>query len=316
MDKFSNIPVFIPHFGCNNDCVFCNQRSITGKIKEPNAEDVKNAIDTFLGYLKNRKAYIAFFGGSFTGIDIEKQREYLSVAAEYISSGKVCGIRISTRPDYISEGILNMLKEYGVTNIELGVQSMCDDVLKASNRGHSAQDVIRASALIKKHGFTLGLQMMPGLPGDSEEKTLYTAEKIVSLGADEARVYPTCVIKNTALYDMYENGLYTPLTLEEAVEISAKAVKTLRAGGVKVIRCGLQRTDTIGDEIVAGGYHCAFGEMVESRILRDFIEDKVRDGISEFRVNKSEVSKYLGHKRCNAEYFREKYNIEIKLIIQ
>jgi len=314
-EKYSNIPVFIPHFGCKNDCVFCNQHSITGEKSEPTAENVKSTIDTFLSFLKNRKALIAFFGGSFTGIDIQKQKEYLSVAKEYVDKGIVAGIRLSTRPDYISDEILKMLKSYGVTNIELGVQSMCDDVLKKSNRGHTAEDTENAAHLIKKYGFILGLQMMPGLPGDTEEKTLFTAREIIRLGADEARVYPTCVLKNTKLCEMYLSGEYKPLEVSKAVEISAKAVKILEDGGVNVIRVGLQETDTLGDEILAGGYHSAMGEMVRARILRDEIEEFVKNSsekVISMKVPKGKLSQYLGQKRCNADYIENKYKVKLE----
>ncbi len=314
-EKYSNIPVFIPHFGCKNDCVFCNQHSITGEKSEPTAENVKSTIDTFLSFLKNRKALIAFFGGSFTGIETEKQKEYLSVAKEYVDRGIVDGIRLSTRPDYITEDILIMLKNYGVTNIELGVQSMCDDVLKLSNRGHSAKDAENAAKLIKKHGFILGLQMMPGLPGDTEEKTIFTANEIVRLGADEARVYPTCVLKHTKLGEMYKYSEYKPLSITEAVEISAKAVKILESGGVNVIRVGLQETDTLGDEILAGGYHSAMGEMVRARILRDEIEEFVKNSsekVISMKVPKGKLSQYLGQKRCNADYIENKYKVKLE----
>lgn len=310
--KYSNIPIFIPHFGCKNDCVFCNQHSITGKKCEPSAKDVRDSIESFLSFINGRKAMVAFFGGSFTGIDKEKQKEYLSVAKEFLDKGLVCGIRLSTRPDYISEDILKTLKEYGVTNIELGAQSMCDDVLKLSNRGHSAKDTEEAAKLIKKFGFSLGLQMMPGLPGDTEEKSLFTAREIVRLGADEARVYPTCVLKNTKLFEMYESGEYSPISVEEAVEISAEVVKILEDGGVKVIRIGLQETDTLGDEVVAGGYHSAMGELVISRILRDEIEKLVLSSEEKHikvLVPKGKMSQYLGHKRVNAEYLEKKYDV-------
>lgn len=317
MEKYSNIPIFIPHYGCGNDCVFCNQRSITGKKLPPSGDEVRAEIENFLSHLKNRRAQVAFFGGSFTGIDILMQREYLSVASEFLKNGEVFGIRLSTRPDYISREILEMLSEYGVTNIELGVQSMCDDVLEKSNRGHSALDTERASALINEYGFTLGLQMMPGLPGDTEEKTIFTAKEIVRLGAKEARVYPTCVLKNTRLYDMYLSGEYTPLTVEQAVEWSSKAVMILESGGVNVTRCGLQETDTLGDSIVAGGYHSAMGEMVKSRILREEIEiaaRKCKDKVLLFKVPREKLSQYLGQKRCNIKYIEEKYKIKVNIV--
>lgn len=313
-EKFSNIPVFIPHLGCPNDCVFCNQRLITGNMKEVTPSEVKSIIEEYLTFLKNRRAMVAFFGGSFTGIDISLQKQYLAVAKQYLDEGKIYGIRLSTRPDYINEDILMMLREYGVTNIELGIQSMCDEVLKKSERGHSAKQSEEAARLIKKYGFTLGLQMMPGLPYDSEERSLFTADEIIRLGADEARVYPTCVLKNTKLAKMLDEGEYEPLTVEKAVEISAKVYKKLTDAGVNVIRCGLQETDTIGSDIVAGAYHPAMGEMVKSRIKRAELEGLIgskRNCEFIFETDASLVSQYVGQNKCNIKYFKEKYNVDL-----
>lgn len=315
MYKHSNIPIFIPHRGCNNNCVFCNQRSITGNKSAPTVKEVKKTIDEYLGFLKDRDAEIAFFGGSFTGIPMGEQTEYLGCAYEYVKNNKVLGIRISTRPDYIDEEILENLKKYGVINIELGVQSMCDDVLKASKRGHTASDTYKAAELIKKAGFGLGLQMMVGLPCDTPANSRYTACEIVKMGADFARIYPVCVLYETELYDMYKRGEYVPLDVDTAVEIAVDVMKILESGGVSVIRVGLQETDTLGGSIVAGAYHPAMGELVKSRIIRDSLENEIVNQSSKeeivFKIPAHMLSKAVGQHRCNVLYLEKKYNVKI-----
>lgn len=290
---------------------------ITGRQHIPSAEEVGKIISVSLSTLGTRRAEVAFFGGSFTGIPLEMQTSYLKAANSFIESGQICGIRLSTRPDYINDEVLENLKRYKVSSIELGAQSMCDDVLLASKRGHTAADTIKASEKIRKYGFRLGLQMMVGLPCDTRGKSEFTARKIVRLGADCARIYPTCVIKNTELYDMYLDGKYKPLELSEAVETSASVHKILTNGGVDVIRCGLQATDTLGEEICVGPYHPAFGEMVKSRIVRDEMEEKIKSLPNDreiiFEVPQDRVSQFVGHQRSNILYLQKKYNVSIKI---
>lgn len=314
MAKHMNIPVFIPHLGCPNDCAFCNQRSITGKLSEVTAKEVQDIIETHLQYADGKKVEIAFFGGSFTGLPISKQEEYLSVAYPFVKSGKVTGIRLSTRPDYISDEILNLLKKYGVTTVELGAQSMCDDVLRLSKRGHSADDTRKAAKKIKEKGFSLGLQMMIGLPGDNMEKSLKTAREIVSLGAECTRIYPTVVLFNTKLYDMYKTGEYIPLSVEEAVETAKEAVKIFDAAGVNILRIGLQESETLGDGVAAGAYHPALGELVLSRIIRDgaeeyIIKNKPKELI--IYADQRNMSAAVGQKKNNINYLKGKYNIPV-----
>ena len=317
MANHANIPVFIPHIGCPKGCVFCSQNKITGTEKVPKASEVVALVEKSLENLNGRTAEVAFFGGSFTGIPLHMQTEYLEAVSPYIKSGQISGIRLSTRPDYINAAILDNLKKHNVTCIELGAQSMCDDVLSASDRGHSALDTENASKLIKSYGFELGLQMMIGLPNDTEEKSCFTASEIVRLGADCARIYPTCVIYNTVLYDMCILGRYSPLKLEEAVDTAAKVYRILSDGGVNVIRCGLQSTDTLGEDIYAGPYHPAFGEMVKSRIKRDKIEAKIRIIKPEkeitIKVPYKEFSQFVGQNRCNISYLEDKYKIKIRM---
>lgn len=296
----ANIPIFIPHVGCRNDCVFCNQKSITGETQSPTFEKTDEIIRENLATLPGNDHTIAFFGGSFTGIGEELMEGYLKVAGKYVKSGQVRGIRLSTRPDYITEEILNILDCYGVTNIELGAQSLDDEVLKAANRGHGVEDVEKASEMILKRGITLGLQMMIGLPCDTREKSVATAKKIVSLGAKETRIYPTVVIKNTRLADMYTLGEYTPMSFDEAIDIAAECYSIFFDGEVKVLRIGLQNSEELKENAIGGFYHDALGEMVYSRVIRRLVRDS--DVVT---YNKRFLSKVLGHKKENIEYFSQ-----------
>lgn len=269
MKKFKIIPIFVPHKGCPHQCSFCNQRHITGQLIEMTAEKAREIIKMYLTTIDSEKnrVEIAFFGGSFTAIDMQSQNELLNVALEYKNIGRVHGIRLSTRPDYITDEILQNLKDKGVTEIELGVQSMCEDVLKLNNRGHSPQDVIDASKLVKNYGFTLGLQMMVGLIGDTRETSIYTAGEIARLKPDFVRIYPTLVFKNTDLYDEYKNGRFRPLTLNEAVDICADIVKIFDKENIKVIRLGLLMSDEEAkSNFVAGPHHPRFRELVEKQM--------------------------------------------------
>lgn len=306
------IPIFVPHEGCPNDCAFCNQRTISGKAAAPTLEEARRTIEE---YLKNGKKaeQIAFFGGSFTGIREEKRREYLKMAYEYIKKGVVKSIRLSTRPDYITEDIVKELKEYGTVNIELGAQSMDDEVLLAAKRGHSANDVVRSAEIINKCGCTLGLQMMTGLPGDSAEKCIYTAKRFKDLGAKETRIYPTVVLKGTLLEKMYSAGEYEPQSVEEAVDVSARLYRFFTDNSIKILRIGLPDSRDLKENFVAGAYHPSLGEMVISRDVRNRLEEAARERKEiNVRINPRFVSKFLGNKRCNAEYFSKK-GIKINL---
>lgn len=301
-----NIPIFVPHEGCGHDCAFCNQRSITGESSAPSVDEARAVIEAHLSGGSGSGDTIAFFGGSFTGIDVSLQRRYLALAREYLDRGAVGGIRLSTRPDYIDPPRLALLKEYGVTNIELGAQSMDDAVLEAVHRGHSADDVRRASALILDGGFTLGLQMMTGLPLDNPEKAMRTAEEFVRLGAAETRIYPTLVMEGTALAALWREGKYRPQTVEEAVSLGAELYGVFRRSGVKVLRIGLSDSESLKAGCLAGPYHPSMGELVRSRFIRRGLEDFVRDGRLEVEAPARLVSRILGNRRCNVEYFAQK----------
>lgn len=320
------IPIFVPHLGCPNDCVFCNQKSISGQVKQMKAEDVKKIIEEHLKYInrENSKIEVAFFGGSFTAIEETKQIELLKAANEYISKGLVQSIRISTRPDYINKKILKTLKKYHVKTIELGVQSSNDYILARAGRGHNFKDVIKASKLIRWHRFTLGHQMMVGLPESTSSDDINTAKDLVKLKPKIVRIYPVLVIKNTKLEKLYENGEYKALTVTQAVETCKELVKIFSKKNIEVIRIGLQPTDTISDisneksEVVAGPFHPAFRQLVESGLWYDVIVEKIKKLNVKVRkvniiVNPVDVNNVIGHKKENINNLKIVYNVDLKV---
>lgn len=261
-----NIPIFIPHEGCPNSCVFCNQHTITQAENGGADRDVRPEIEAcLLTADKNSECEIAFFGGSFTGIDRTQMIRLLETAYDYVKDGRVCSIRLSTRPDFISEEILDILGSYGVRHIELGIQSMSDDVLAASKRGHTAEKARDACRLIVSRGFSLTGQMMIGLPSSSVESEIMTAKEICELGADSARIYPTVVFYDTELCNMAKRKQYTPLTNDEAAKRCAAVYRVFAENGVTVLRVGLQSGEGLSEEnVYAGASHSAIGEMAVS----------------------------------------------------
>lgn len=310
----SIIPVFIPHLGCPHDCVFCNQRKISGSLSPASAQDVVSAIEAGLPRCETPPE-LAFYGGSFTAIPESEQLSLLGAARPYLESGEVASLRLSTRPDAIDEKTLDRLEKYGVGTIELGVQSMCDDVLSASGRGHTASDAERASALIKQRGFGLILQMMTGLPGSSDEKDIDTARRIAALGPDGVRVYPTVIIRDTALYELWRAGKYREHTVEDAVRVCAEILPLFQRAGIPVIRLGLNPTDDLSAGEAAGGaYHPALGEMVKSRILLKKAEALLTDvhgGSVTLGVARPCVSQMTGQHRCNIEALCEGFGLSV-----
>lgn len=318
--KTYNIPVFVPHLGCLFDCVFCNQRKITGVENQVCEADVARIIEQHIQSLpkENCSIEIAFFGGSFTGIEIDLQERLLTCASSYIGKSNITGIRVSTRPDYIDHAVLERLLKFGVTTIELGVQSMDDGVLAASCRGHKKEAVINAVSQVRRYPFRLGLQMMTGLPGDTKEKSLATAKEIIRLRPDFVRIYPTLIIRDTALEDMYKKGLYQPQTLEEAVELCYELYKLFQQADIAIIRIGLQHTDEISVDgaVVAGPLHSAFGELVESRMYFERISQLIKDRTEReliIEVNPREVSKAVGHKQSNIIRIEQEWNKKIRV---
>lgn len=296
----SNISIFVPHIGCPNMCSFCNQRYITGAKIAPHPSEVDDAVKIAISS-KNydaTKTEIAFFGGSFTAINRIYMTDLLKTAYKYVENGTVSGIRISTRPDAIDDQILELLRQYGVTSIELGAQSLDDNVLRMNNRGHSVLDVINSSKLIKNYGFSLGLQMMTGLYGDTDEKAIKTAEKIIDIKPETVRIYPTIVLKDTDLQALYLDNKYKPQTLEDAVILCSKLYKMFTANSVRVIRLGLHTIDD--GAYIAGPWHPAFSEMCQSRIFFENVLPLLKEkGKYNIYVANNSVSKMIGQNRSN-----------------
>lgn len=326
MKKHAIIPIFIPHKGCPNDCVFCNQRKITAHSAPVTASDIHNTVNTYMSTLSTMDVEtieLSFFGGSFTGIPLEEQKEFLAVAKEYKDADIIDKIHLSTRPDYINEEILNNLKLFEVDVIELGVQSFADPVLKASGRGHTSSCVYDACKMIKAYGFTLGIQLMIGLPKDTLEYDIFSAKEAVRLKPEIARLYPTVVIKDTALWDMMEAGNYSPMTEDEAVKRTSAMYKILTDAGINVIRVGLKSSDIISDSgNTAGTFHPAFRQLVEGFLAKESLENQIKTLIPNandfhndfsnsptlfFVANAKCYNNMFGHKGCNRSYFAENY---------
>lgn len=312
-----NIPVFIPHLGCPNMCVFCNQRAISGVsrfIPEMAREEIDKVFSTISA---DTECEIAFFGGSFTGIERKLMIDLLDIAEEYVRNGKVSGIRMSTRPDYINDDIINILIKYTVSAVELGVQSFSDNVLIGCKRGHNAEITVRAFNLLNQARIASVGQMMIGLPGSTLEDEINCAENICKLGATAARIYPTIVFKDTELYEMTLRGNYVPLTLEEAVERSTSVLEVFIERGVDCLRIGLCDSENLHSDssYYAGPNHPSLGELVYSEVIYrricrelDCLEDENKRNLTLF-VPKGRISTVVGQNRRNITRIREKYQI-------
>lgn len=311
----SIIPVFVPHLGCPNDCVFCNQRRISGHIEPATAQTVKNVIEEAAALTPSgTKRQLAFYGGSFTAIPEARQIELFEAAQPYLADGTISSIRLSTRPDAIDGTVLKRLKKYGVTVIELGAQSMCDRVLELSGRGHDSAAVADASRLIKDAGFDLILQMMTGLPGDTDESCIETAKKIIALSPNGVRIYPTVIVRDTVLCDMWRAGTYKEHTVEDAVRVCSKIVPLFNEAGIPIIRMGLNPTEDLsGGDALAGAYHPALGELVHSRIMlqkaRRLLAGVKPGSRVVLGVNRSDVSKMTGQHRCNVHALVSEFSL-------
>lgn len=320
MSRHYIIPIFVPHFGCPHDCVFCNQKKITGFSTNVTSAEVEKIIIEHINTFKpDSFIEVAFYGGSFTAIDLEIQSELLSIPYKFKTEGKINEIRLSTRPDAINKEILHNLKRYGVNTIELGVQSLDEDVLIASERGHSVQDVYNSSKLIKDYGFNLGLQMMIGLPGDNLLKSTYTCKEFIKLDPFCVRIYPTLIIKDTDLERSYLTGDYKGLSVDEAVETCTTILMLYYNANIKVIRVGLQPTENIklGKDVVAGPFHPAFRQLVESniyKVLLDYYFQKHQITTSSeeliMHCNQKIISLISGQKKSNTKYFMKKYGFK------
>ena len=318
------IPIFVPHLGCPNDCVFCNQKSISGQKETMTKEKARKIIENFLAQIHDKEGEkeIAFFGGSFTAINEDTQEKLLSLAYEYIQKGEVSSIRISTRPDCINRAILKRLKKYKVKTIELGVQSANDYILKRAERGHTFEDVKKASRLIRRYGFVLGHQMMVGLPESTHLDEINTAKRLIKLKPKMVRIYPVLVIKGTKLEQEFQEGKYQPLTVVQAVEICEELVRMFDNKHIDVIRVGLQNTDEItdpkdvGSQVVAGPFHPAFRQLVESAMWYEAILNKIKKlnvKVKEVEVivNPIDANNVIGHKRENVQKLKELYDVDL-----
>ncbi|MGA3015267.1 MAG: radical SAM protein [Bacteroidales bacterium] len=310
------IPVFIPMEACPFHCIFCNQYRISGKTVKPSVNEVVRILNQHLSTLpgKNTEIEVGFFGGTFTGLPAAEQRAYLQSVTPFIESGMIQGIRLSTRPDFISAEILSLLKEYPVKTIELGAQSMDDEVLKNSGRGHSSADTMRASAMILKAGFSLGLQMMIGLPGDSPERSVDTAKKIVEFGATETRIYPVIVIRNTPLENLFRKGSFIPLDLEEAIHITKDAARIFDEANVRIIRIGLHPSEGLlnRSDYVAGPFHQSFRELVMTSAWTDrlsvLLNEKPGESIT-ICVNPADLHPAIGYYGKNRKFLERHFRI-------
>jgi histone acetyltransferase (RNA polymerase elongator complex component) len=314
------VPVFLPHAGCPHRCIFCNQTSTTGCHEtSPDTVTIKAAIDTFLAYAKPRPGFveIAFYGGNFLGLDAAIIDRLLSLAASYVQGGRVHGIRFSTRPDTVDKERLSQISSYPISTVELGVQSMDDAVLRETRRGHTVQNTRQAIELLKKAPYQLGLQMMVGLPGDSEDGALCTGRQLAELGPDFVRIYPTLVLEGSPLARWYAEKRYTPLSLEPCVQLVKKLYRIFFDNGIRVIRMGLQPTTELNDKaaVKAGPFHPAFGELVYSALILDRLIEALSDHPLKtvrlvLRVHPRNLSRVIGYKRANLVVLRQRFGIE------
>ena len=305
------LPIFVPHAGCPNDCVFCNQKRISGSLLPASAETVRVAVSAIApgsGY------ELAFYGGSFTAMPEAEQEELLAATVPARQSGAVATLRVSTRPDAVTEEKLARLRRYGVETVELGAQSMCDEVLRRSGRGHTSLDTVKAAKLVKDAGFTLILQMMTGLPGSDDTRDIASARAIAALLPDGVRVYPTVILRSTPHYDLWRAGEYREHTVEDAVRVCARILSIFDDAEIPVIRMGLNPSDELSGGGAAGGaYHPALGELVRARLWRDRAE-ALLSGIEPgadavLAVSPNRVSVMTGQHRCNLLYLQERFSL-------
>ena len=311
------IPIFVPHMGCPHHCVFCNQTSITGTIASLSLGPV---IEVIKGQLRARQGNhirreVAFYGGSFTGMEKEVQVQLLSAVQPFIRNGLIDSVRVSTRPDYVDSQTLDLLREYGVLTVELGVQSMVEKVLRYSRRGHTAEDALKAVELLHGGGFEVGIQIMVGLPGDDAGATARTVNRVIQLNPHFVRIYPTLVLKGTPLEQWYRSGRYTPLSLEEAVDLCKKAYLKFHRAEIPIIRLGLQSSAEleITGSIVAGPYHPAFGHLVESSLFYEMasllLERSQRAGTLRITVSPLDVSNIRGQRNRNLHQLKGRFGL-------
>ncbi|HAR45890.1 MAG: hypothetical protein A2X56_00145 [Nitrospirae bacterium GWC2_57_13] len=310
------IPFFIPHAGCQHQCVFCSQKQITGSSGPPEPSTIAPMIEEYLASAESGdRTEVAFYGGSFTALAPDRQEAYLAPVSQFIEAGRISTIRISTRPDCVTASGISLLKRFRVTIVELGSQSMDDEVLHRSGRGHTAADTAATVALLGSEGFIIGIQIMAGLPGDRDETFLRTVEETVGLKPDFVRLYPTLVIKNTPLEELYRSGAYEPLSIDSAVDLCRQALLRFEEAGIPVIRIGLQPTAELGrpGTVLAGPYHPAFGQLVESSIFLGKMQRLLGKGSehssARITVHPLDLSTALGQKRSNVMALKTEYRL-------
>lgn len=306
------IPIFISHQGCPHQCLFCNQHAISGadRGRAINDAEIKRTINEWLSRSPGRKeVQVAFYGGSFTCLPREEQVLLLKAVQPYMVEGQVASIRLSTRPDCVNDEIVTLLHKFGVKTVELGVQSLDDKVLRAALRGHSAQESRRAVKTLKKAGIQVGVQLLPGLPGESTTSFLNTVADAITLGPDLIRIYPAVVVRGSALAKMFQDGIYTPLSLNKAIVLTGKARARFQEAGIPVVRMGLQPSEKLEMQLVAGPYHPAFGELVNSRDWFKRIREKLfalKDGQNVvIYISNRDYSAIAGMKRTNIKRFEQ-----------
>jgi histone acetyltransferase (RNA polymerase elongator complex component) len=292
-------PVFIPHAGCPHRCLFCAQDRSTSSPAVPEVKAVDDWLEKTLP--PNGEGEIAFYGGTFSLLPLAQQADYLAIAGGFVTSGRVAGIRISTRPDALDEKCLLRLKTFGVTTIEIGCQSFNDEVLTAAGRGHTGRDNMTAIQRCLMAGFQVGVQLMPGLPGSDAEEALTSLQRALDLKPSFVRIYPTVVIDDTDLADLWRTGEYKPLSLDEAVDVCADLLHHCRRADVPVIRLGLQRDPQLEENLLAGPYHPAFGQLVSSRLWRRALLNAGSKG-RQLTVHPNDLSDVVGHRGENRKW--------------
>jgi histone acetyltransferase (RNA polymerase elongator complex component) len=295
-------PVFIPHAGCPHRCLFCAQDRSTSHADVPSEEAVGRWLETVLP--EQGAGEVAFYGGTFTLLPQEQQTLYLDTVTCHIASGRVSGIRISTRPDALDARILARLSNAGVTTVEIGCQSFDEGVLADSGRGHSAVDIVSSVQACQAAGFQVGIQLMPGLPGGDGEEAMRTLQQALDLKPSFLRIYPTVVVEGTGLAELWRTGDFTPWSLDQAIDICADMLLRCRNHGVPIIRLGLQSDPQLEENVLDGPYHQAFGQLVRSRLWRRALSHAGRYG-NNFSVNPSDLSDALGHRGENREWLKQ-----------
>jgi len=317
------IPVFIPHQGCPQNCLFCNQVSISGKsaaAKEDDAALVSRTVTEWLDRSRHRtEVQVAFYGGSFTCLPVGRQIRLLDAVHHFIQSNDVSSIRLSTRPDCIDAEICDLLLEKGVKTVELGIQSLDNHVLSASNRGHSCEDSLLAAGILKEKRLQLGIQLMPGLPGETTVSFFKSLQQVIAIKPDFVRLYPTLVIRGAGLAKEYENGKYEPMTMNRAIALCCRAKERLESAGIKIMRMGLQASETLEKELLAGPYHPSFGELVAARYwfrrVRALLAACSPGKKLHLQISDRDISAFVGQKRINIKRL-QKLGLEKRLKLE